>query len=804
MPMQRRIIVTLILTSLILSALPAHSETSGRAGDNCAQVSLASISTAVAIDDGNCVVVPLGELTPQSVWSADLLIIDDEIDVFFFDAQGIIPYDLDQSYRSSYQSAPSTEFAIGEYEFDWMIPASISSKSWYLVLDNKAHPGDQGQGDQGGNRSTASFQFTQINQQPNTLFHNLVELESNQSTMIFGGDDLRLDAGTSLQITVDSLEGSADLLVQTESIHNAWNEQSSASASISGQSILNIQGQSTLLWTVTEDYSDQPLYIVLDNSDRPSAGAQEVPRSRTTVEISLTPVVNAVIASTTSSVVLGQQLNFDAQSSANLSSQIASYDWDFDALDGVLYNDANGITASNSWDAPGNYTVSLQITANDGRTSEDTVVVTVSDVTNPNPVITQSGSGTPVSEGYILNVGDAMSLSCASSTDDHQIKSCSWQINGNNAGQEDQVFFNYSTVVDWDVELTVEDMSGNTAKLSTIVSVIDTSDPVLSSASTSTLTKIVTAGEEVTFTMSATDSFDSESVLRYHWDLDATRDDDANGNKLDDPDFTGQSFTTTFDETGKFDLTVTVFDASNNSDSYSWRVTVQNSASVSNLNQILPAVGAIAGLILVIGLISRIRKRSRSRPVIEQDTRSQDDILEEQKRAQMEAIYGTQQEQQYSQTYAPQMSQASSVAVSSAANDLFTQRSESNTPYAATQGDDLLSALEESSSQQQQEFFTPVPAQDVSKTLEEKTATSSSTNRTALQSSGVSLPKNLVEEDKEESQVVSQDKPSTDEPVKKVHECTDCSKMFAVRIPVGTLKVKAKCPSCGSTQIISS
>ena len=515
-------------------------------------------------------------------------------------------------------------------------------------------------------------------------------------------------------------------------------------------------------------------------------------------------MVNAVIASTTSSVVLGQQLDFDAQSSANLSGQIASYDWDFDASNGVLYNDANGITASYSWSAPGNYTVSLQITANDGRTSEDTLVITVLDVTNPNPVITQSGSGTPVSEGYILNVGDAMSLSCASSTDDHQIKSCSWQINGNNAGQEDQVFFNYSAVVDWDVELTVEDMSGNTANLTTIVSVIDTSNPVLSSASTSTLTKIVTAGEEVTFTMSATDSFDSESVLRYHWDLDATRDDDANGNKLDDPDFTGQSFTTTFDETGKFDLTVTVFDASNNSDSYSWRVTVQNSASVSNLNQILPAVGAIAGLILVIGLISRIRKRSRSRPVVEQDTRSQDEILEEQKRAQMEAIYGAQQEQQYSQTVAPQMSQASSAAVSSAANDLFTQRPESNTPYAATQGDDLLSALEESPSQQQQEFFTPVPAQDVSKTLEEKTATSSSTNRTALQSSGVSLPKNLVEEYKEESQVVSQDKPSTDEPVKKVHECTDCSKMFAVRIPVGTPKVKAKCPSCGSTQIISS
>ncbi|MEC8736322.1 MAG: hypothetical protein VXX39_05135, partial [Candidatus Thermoplasmatota archaeon] len=113
------------------------------------------------------------------------------------------------------------------------------------------------------------------------------------------------------------------------------------------------------------------------------------------------------------------------------------------------------------------------------------------------------------------------------------------------------------------------------------------------------------------------------------------------------------------------------------------------------------------------------------------------------------------------------------------------------------------STLEESPSQQQQEFFTPVSGQDVSKTLEEETVTSS-TNRTALQSSGVSLPKNLGEKGKEESKVVSQDESSTDEPVKKVHECTDCSKIFAVRIPVSTPKVKAKCPSCGSTQIISS
>ena len=90
----------------------------------------------------------------------------------------------------------------------------------------------------------------------------------------------------------------------------------------------------------------------------------------------------------------------------------------------------------------------------------------------------------------------------------------------------------------------------------------------------------------------------------------------------------------------------------------------------------------------------------------------------------------------------------------------------------------------------------------MSKTLEDKTATSS-TNRTALQSSGVSLPKNLVEEDKEESQVVSQDKPSTDELVKKVHEARLFQDVRSKNSGWHS-KGESECPSCGSTQIISS
>lgn len=793
--MQRRFTVCVILITLLLSTLPVTAETSGRAGDNCAEVSLASMSTAVAIDGQSCVVVPLGELTPQSIWTVDMLIIDDEIDALFFDGQGILPYDLDQSYRSSYQSAPSTEFAIGEFEFDWMVPASISPKSWFLILDNKAHSGDQGEGDQGGNRSRVSLTFNQVTSNPNTIFHDLVDLQANQSIELVSGSDLILDAGTTVQVNVNSLQGSADLLVQTESINTAWNNQSSASASISGQSILGIQGQSSLQWTVTEDYSNQPLYIVLDNSARPSGGSDPSERSRTTVQISIVPILNPVITLSQSSIPLGQELTIDALLTANLSGQVIDYRWDFDSSNGDSNRDASGLAVSNSWNSPGNYTVTLEITASDNRVTKTSTQVMVTDVTSPVPTITSTGSGTPVNEGYILNVGNAMELSCSESTDDHMVESCAWRINGNYVGMVDEVVFNYSSVVDWTVELTVFDSWGNSANITTIVSVVDTSDPVLNSASTSSFVKVVTAGESFTYSVSASDSFDDNDDLRYHWDIDAARDSDGNGNKLDDPDFTGSSFSTVFEETGKYDFTVTVFDASNNSDSYSWRVTVQNSASLSNYDQLFPAIGALLGLLVVIGLISRFRSRRKQRssePVT--SSMSQEEIEQKQKEEQMKQIYGSVQQPEYAQQAIPQMSQASSQAVNSAANDLFTEREQTTSSYSSPIEQDLLSSLEQT---------TQAP---VAKTIEDQgsiaelnsttTPKTEASNKTTFKSGGVTLPQMSNNE-------ISDVQNHEQGPTRQVHECSNCGQQFAVKIPVGTPKVKANCPSCGTSQIIS-
>ena len=46
-------------------------------------------------------------------------------------------------------------------------------------------------------------------------------------------------------------------------------------------------------------------------------------------------------------------------------------------------------------------------------------------------------------------------------------------------------------------------------------------------------------GEALKFSISATDAYDQEFQLRYHWDLNPAVDSDQNGDPKDDPDYVG-------------------------------------------------------------------------------------------------------------------------------------------------------------------------------------------------------------------------------------------------------------------------
>ena len=139
-----------VLVLLLLSAacVPmAASATEARDSPGCLTDSIGNLASTVDIDPGVCVIVDLGALAPGDVFEIELVILDDALDVLFFNENTIQPYELGQSYRSIMEQPASTESALGGFEFHWAVPPSIQSKNWYMVLDNLAHDGDAGAGD---------------------------------------------------------------------------------------------------------------------------------------------------------------------------------------------------------------------------------------------------------------------------------------------------------------------------------------------------------------------------------------------------------------------------------------------------------------------------------------------------------------------------------------------------------------------------------------------------------------------------------------------------------------------------------
>ena len=140
--MRSAVCIALLLGMMLIPVSTLAAE--GRAEPNCLNDTPAAFSSSTVIGDGACIKVNLGVLNPGDVYDISIIVSQDALDVLVFDENSVQPYDLGQSYRSSYENVPSTESALGSYEFHWKVPPSITSKSWYIVFDNLAHSGDHG------------------------------------------------------------------------------------------------------------------------------------------------------------------------------------------------------------------------------------------------------------------------------------------------------------------------------------------------------------------------------------------------------------------------------------------------------------------------------------------------------------------------------------------------------------------------------------------------------------------------------------------------------------------------------------
>lgn len=814
------VLIGLLMCSVMIPGIQA---TEGRDAPDCLSVSETTLSSQVAVANDACMRFDLGTLQPGDVFDFSITVIDDALDVLIFDESGLQPYLLGQSYRSSFQQIPSTESAIGEYEFHWKVPSSINAKSWTVIIDNLAHDGDQGQGDQGGVDGRISMTVSQLTDTLWTPYHDLVGIIPDGYLTLLDGASLQLEEGTTIAVTAWSLQGLADVYLQTDSM-NANYLSGQSNVALTGASLLAVDGTSSFSWVVPSALANQPLKLVVDNTDDVDGQGDGSTNLRVTIRVQLVPVIQAQFVAENTSVPMNTLVEFDASSTPNNLNQITQYTWDFDSTvdannDGDFINDVDaiGLTSAAQWTTPGERTVTLTVLGQSGFDRQQQTI-TVNDIINPVPRITgttaSSSSATPVSGGWRIAYANTLVLTCNSSSDDDAISSCSWSLDGSPYNQQTTVSFNWSTIGEHVIGLTVFDESGNSASTQVDVRVVDASIPVIDDAFVETFKVSLKEGQIHTYKINANDVYDASSNLRYHWDTDPSKDTDQNGNPTDDPDYIGSSVDLFFDTTGTKTVVVTVFDASNNTDTRTFTIVVEESVESSTNFGLIAVVLFIFVVTLSISFIGYRRwqssialglltgrglsdseakahmtmvRQSQKLPVFakaiqlagldvgEVVTREQQE--QARKEAELQSIYGSGEVEQIPQAqFAPkrEISQASSQAAAEAAALFFDDAPPAPlVENVAQDPDDAL--LQELGSKHEKPPLSP-------------------------QSGGIQLPENMtpaVEVPLPVPEIVEEAKPSN----LLKGSCNSCSLKFQVPLPAGVNEAIVVCPSCSEEQL---
>ncbi len=639
-----------LMVLMLLASMPLAGATDGRAVPDCASAELSDVAGAMAVDAGSCLDINLGVHAPGTVLAFDILVADDAVDVLIFDEAGKAPYDLGQSYRSAMTAPVSTESMLGQQVFHWKVPASINAKTWSLVMDNLAHDGDQGEGDQGGSRAQISVQVSVLQDGSLTVVHDLYAVLANTSTWLTENDGLVLDAGTSIQVEAWALDGSADLAFLTDAQRSTW-EAGAQHTPGAGTALLDVSSSSTLTWTVPPSLDGVAMHLMLDGGDAILGGASP-DDLRTTVRLTLDPPMNPIVQDDgNGSTTLLQPLLLDASATPDRLNRLVDWLWDLDAdtdedNDGDATNDgawASAKSTSATWNQPGTYTVTVHVRDVDGRTAMAQHQVSVTDVVAPTAKISSLGAEQPVDDGYRLDPEAVLRLSCAPSTDDHRVDVCAWSIDGAPNGQNTTVVASWSDSGEHTVRLTVTDPSGNTDVLERRVVVVDRSLPRLTATSIDALPTSVDAGAPTVVRVSVDDPVDAAETLRVHWDINPLSDSDDNGVPDDDPDLIGEEVQLTLEDAGERVVVITVFDPAGNTDRAVWNIEVMAVDSTSSSSGFLVAGVGLVAVLGVALVVLRMRRSASMQQAPNDPTPSAEASAEQEKAAEMATIYGAAQ-----------------------------------------------------------------------------------------------------------------------------------------------------------------
>ena len=641
--MQRSSVALMVLL-LLTSSAPAI-DAAGKGVISCTPADLDMVPASWDIDDGACVRIDLGVLSAGDTLSFDVSA-DTNIDILLFSASSISVYQNEQNYRldSVWHSDSVFESFQGDGTWHWMAPDDRGDTRWYLVLDNMAHPQDQGEGAQAGSLATVVLDIEEVDSPVFGIVDTIVRLDSGGHSVIAG--PLVLDEGTQVNIFVTTMQGAPDIFLVTGTQMEFYEQGTTANGMDDNNAdMLLVLEERSISWSVNSDYSGQELYLVVDNRPGPPSGGAGTGFVATTVVMDLIPILQPTItnASDLATIDVGAEVILDASNTPNFSDQIDSengFQWD---TNGDGFYDASGSTITVSWTEPAEISIGLRAVSQDGRSATVYLNTTIQDISPPDVSLSASD--------IIRKDFDDELLLTANIDDNWGIYSVEWLV-------DETVIQNYSTW-NWqdgktftfrfdssylagnhDVTIRVTDNEGQVTERTAIIDLYDSTPPLVPQQTVET-TAIL--GQPIQLTAEAIDA--ESPTLTYFWDLDIQTDANSDGIMNNDMDASGSSITEIFQQKGTYEIVCTIVNEAGASTQVTYLVSVRSSSDDSSgLSPMMLGMAAVVLLIIIIAIIGMItwRRMSNARleALLEEQAAAEEEKPRELSVEEQKAMYG--------------------------------------------------------------------------------------------------------------------------------------------------------------------
>ena len=626
--MQRSSVVLMVLLLLTTSA-PAI-DAAGKGVISCAPADLDMLPASWDIDDGACVRIDLGTLSPGDTLSFDVST-DTNIDILLFSGSSISVYQNEQNYRldSVWHSDSVFESFQGDGTWHWTAPDDRGDTRWYLVLDNMAHPQDQGEGAQGGSLATVVLDVQEVDSPVFGIVDTIVRLDSGEHSVLAG--PLVLDEGTQVNIFVTTMQGAPDIFLVTGTQMEFYEQGTTANGMDDNNAdMLLVLEERSISWSVNSDYAGQELYLIVDNRPGPPSGGAGTGFVATTVVMDLIPILQPTITDSSDLAIfdVGAEVVLDASNTPNLSNQIDSetgFQWD---TNGDGFFDASGSSITISWNEPAQFTIGLRAVSQDGRSATVYLNTTIQDISPPE--VSLSASDT------IRKDFDDELLLTANIDDNWGIYSVEWLVdetviqNYSSWNWEDGKTFTFRfdssySAGNREVTIRVTDKEGQVTERTAIIELYDSTPPLVPQQ---TVERTVILGQPTTLTAEAIDA--ESPTLTYFWDLDTNTDSNSDGIMDNDMDASGSAITQTFQQKGTYEIVCTIVNEAGASTQVTYLVSVRSSSDDgTGLSPMTIGIIATVLLIIIIAGIGMITWRRMSNARLEA-------LLEEQAAAEEE------------------------------------------------------------------------------------------------------------------------------------------------------------------------